>query len=334
MPSQLSNFKFQIAGLAIMTLLGCADPAPPPPPPHVQGLDAYITGAQALNAGSEDKAQALLERAVRENPNLTMAHQLLGDLYRKNGDLNRAGDQYAMLVRLDPYSFKSHYEVGLTAQLLNRLDDAAAAYLRALALSPRDLNANMNLGLVYLALGHVDDAVRQLQLAVSINPKSAAAQCNLGVVLEAAGQLHKAETAYQRAVELDPNQTVAMIDLGSILVREDQGMEAAAVLKAAVLKTNTALVHKRLGDALVLQHQDDQAMDEYNAALHLDGRYWPAMNQIGLILVRKYQNGLTLDENLRLSAVAIWKKSLAVKPDQPQIQQWIVQWSQNGRVTP
>jgi protein O-GlcNAc transferase len=320
--------------LALLTLSGCADPAPAPPPPHVSGLDDYLSGAQAYQTGDYDKAQILLEKAVQQNPDMIVVHQLLGDTYRKETDYSRASDQYESFVRLDPYNFKSHYDLGLAYQLLGRLEAAAEAYLHALILSPRDLNTNMNLGLVYLALGRTNDAVAQLQKTVSINPRSAAAQCNLGVALETAGQLGKAELAYNRAIELDPSQMVALVNLGSNLVSQDRGREAAVVLSVAVRRVNTPAVHKRLGDALVLAREDDNAMREYQAALKLDAQYWPAMNQIGMIYIRKYQEGMTLDEDLRLSAVAIWRQSLSIRPDQPQIKQLAAYWNQNGRVVP
>ena len=192
----------------------------------------------------------------------------------------------------------------------------------------------MNLGLVYLALGRTDDAVRQLQKTTAIAPRSADAQCNLGVALDAAGQPAKAELAYRRAMELDPKHATAMVDLGTNLVRQNRGKEAAAVLTAAVKKVNTPAVHKRLGDAWFLQRQDDTALNEYDAALKLDGQYWPALNQVGLVLVRKYQAGMTLNEDLRVQAVAVWEKSLALRPDQPQIRQWVAQWDQGGKLVP
>ena len=318
-----------------MTLLSaCANPAPIPPAPRVSGLNSYVSGAAAYQAGDTEKAQPLLEQAVNSNPNLVSAHQLLGDLYRKKQDFVRAGDQYAAFVRLDPYNFKSHYDFALACQLMDRLQEAAQAYLEALLLSPRDLNSNMNLGLVYLALGKTDDAVASLQLATEIDPHSAAAFCNLGVAQETAGQIRRAETAYRRAMELDPGMIVAMVDLGSNLVRQDRGEEATIVLQAAAKKTNTTLVHELLGNAMVLNHRDDDARKEYDAALRVDPRYWPAMNQIGLILMRKYQAGLTLDENLRRSAVALWQQSLSIHPGQAQIGVLVQQWNQSGQLTP
>ena len=313
---------------------GCVAPAPTPPAPHIAGLDEYVAGAEAYDDGQTSRATMLLQDAVRVNPQLTMARQLLGDLYRRQRDYRRAIEQYEAASRLDPYGYKNQYDLAVTYQLLDRLEDAAAAYLRALKLSPHDLKSNMNLGLVYLALGKLNDALAQLQKATLISPDSADAQCNYGIALEAAGKLGKAEQAYQRALELNPHENVALMNLGINLLRQGRPREAEPVLARAAKILDTPLAHQRYGDALVLEGRDDDALLQYEIALRRDPQYWPAMNQIGLILIRKYQAGLTLDENLRMQAIAMWNHSLAIQPDQPLIRRWELKWEQGGKLIP
>ena len=47
-----------------------------------------------------------------------------------------------------------------------------------------------------------------------------------------------------------------------------------------------------------------------------------------------YQAGSTLDENLRRAALNMWRQSLALHADQPQVRAWVDKWNQNGRVIP
>ena len=336
----MANRKIAAAAMPLLlatTLLllsACVGPAPTPPAPHVDGLDEYVAGAEAYETGDRDKAAILLEDAVRLNPQLTMAHQLLGDVYRQEKDYRRAIDEYREAAALDPYGYKNQYDIALTYQFLDRLEDAVAAYLRALRLSPRDLNSHMNLGLVYLALGRMDQSLAELKKATEISPDSADAQCNYGLALDADGQWANAEKAYERSLELNPNESVALMNLGINLLQQGQIREAEPVLALAARKLNTALAHQRYADVLVLEHRDDEAMVQYHIALKVDPQYWPAMNQIGLILVRKYEAGLTLDEDLRRQAVSIWKESLALRPDQPRIRQFVVKWDQGGKLVP
>ncbi len=130
---------------------------------QTEGVDLYVRGVQFQRAGQSDEAIAFWEKAVAANPDLRMAHVMLGDAYRSKGDYTNAATHYKAATLLDRYAFTNHYNLGLAYQLLNKMQDAAAAYLKALELNPRDVKSNMNLGLVYLALGQLDSAVLFLQ---------------------------------------------------------------------------------------------------------------------------------------------------------------------------
>ena len=73
-------------------------------------------------------------------------------------------------------------------------------------------------------------------------------------------------------------------------------------MKQAVLLDNAPYIHKRLGDILFLQKQYEQAVQEYNRALQLDGKYYPALNQIGWLAITQYTQSLGLDDTERMAA--------------------------------
>ena len=73
--------------------------------------------------------------------------------------------------------------------------------------------------------------------------------------------------------------------------------------------------------------QYEEALKEYNAALKNNRRYYPPMNEMGLVLIEQYRQSLELDEQKKIAAVAIWNPSLEIQPNQPRVQQWIKQWS-------
>jgi tetratricopeptide (TPR) repeat protein len=258
---------------------------------------------------------------------------LLGDIYRSRADYTKAADHYESAVKLNPEEFTSRYELALSYQLLNRLQDAAAGYLRALDLKPKDLNSTMNLALVYLALNQSDDALKFMQDAVAIDPQSALAHCNLGVVLDSRGDLSRAELEYRRSMELDDQNPATLMNLADNLIHQDRGTEAVGVMQLAIKIADTTAARKRYGDALVLAGRDDDAFRQYQEALRRNPSYWQALNQAGMIQIRKYIAGATLNESQRLQAVDFWQKSLGLRPDQPAIQALVAKWWQGGKVT-
>lgn len=316
-----------IVPIASAVLCGCAPrKQPAPAATRPVGIDDYVQAVQSYDKGNKEAAVAGLTEAIRQNPNLTMARNLLAGIYRDDGDYSKAADQYEAVTRLDPYWWMNHYNLALCYQFLDRLQAAAASYARALKLNPDDMKSNMNLGLVYLGMGQYDQAAQYGRRAVELDPKSATARANLGVIYDARGEYARAEAAYRQALELDSRQQSTLLNLGSNLIMQGKAHEAVATLQQAVKLADNALSRKRLGDAYAADKQYDEALKEYNAALKLNPRYFPAMNEMGLVLIGQYQQSLELDEQKKIAAVAIWNRSLEIQPNQPRVRQWVKQW--------
>jgi len=311
-----------LTGIALVAagaigLVGCSSSGSSGHAP--KGIDRYVKAVQAYQAGDKDRAMQNLVAATRTNPDLIMARLMLGDLYRESGDYNNAVNQYEHLVKLDPYTWSNFYKLGVSYQFLERLREAADSYNRALKLNPDDPNSNMNLGLVYLYLGNADDAVKYTERATLLDPKSAAAYSNLGVSLDARGEFARAEAAYRHSLDLDPDNATTLLNLGTNLIAQNKGAEAVDILERVIKSADTPLHRKRYGDALVKAGRYDDAIKQYEEALKLNPKYYPAMNEIGWAKISEYKNNLELDEAKREEALAIWNQSLEINPDQPKI---------------
>ena len=311
--------RIALLALACVLTSNCAQQRRSPASQAPEAIEYYVRGEQARRAGDAATAEREYRAAVQRNPNLRMAHTRLGDIHKSRGDYAGAGRHYEAVTRLDPYNPSGHYNVGLAYQFLNRLQEAAAAYLRALNLNPSDVKSNMNLGLVYLALGQLDDAVKYLERATELDPRLAVAQSNLGVALDARGDAGAAEQRYRRALELDSNSTTTLQNLAANLITQGKAREAVTVMEQVIRGTDTPATRKRYGDALAQAGRYDEAIEQYNAALTRDPRYWPAMNEKGFVLIRQYRDGLELDDAKRRGAIALWRDSLKLNSNQPTI---------------
>ncbi len=299
----------------------------PVDPNRPVAIDTYIAAVKAYDQGDKSRAVQALHDAIAANPKLTMARNLLARIYRDDNDYPQATDQYEALVRMDPYWFDNHYNLALCYQMVNRLADSARVYLDALRLKPADPGANSNLAIVYVSLNELDKALAFAKRATEYAPKSAAAFANLAVVLDARTEYAEAQKAYLKSLELDSNQAATLLNYGANLLVQNQPAAAIAVFQRALQLQDSALGHKRLGDAHFAANHPDEALRQYNLALKITPRYYPAMNQMGLVLINQYKSGLELDEEKKAGAVAIWRRSLEIQADQPRVQQWIDQWT-------
>ena len=322
-----SNFLF-VAALCVVAAgavgVGCSSSATSHQP---KGISNYVKAVQAYQSGDKDRAISNALAAARANPDLIMARLMLGDLYRESGDYNKAVGQYEALVKLDPYSWSNFYKLGVSYQFLERLREAMNSYNRALKLNPDDPNSNMNLGLVHLYLGDPDDAVKYCERATLLDPKSASAFSNLGVALDARGEYARAEAAYRHSLDIDPDNPTTLLNLGTNLIAQNKGSEAVDIMERVVKAADTPLHRKRYGDALAKAGRYDDAIAQYQEALKIDPKYFPAMNEIGYARIAEYRNNLELDDAKRDEAVAMWNQSLAINPDQPKIQAAKQEWT-------
>lgn len=289
-------------------------------------MASYISGAQALQAGRSAEAERDLRAAVAANPRLVMAQVRLAELYRQRGQYDRATEHYAAATRLDPYGFSNHYYLGLCQHLLNRLQDAAASYLQALKLEPKDAPTNMNLGLVFVALGKPGEGQKYIQRATEINARSGPAFSNLGVALDAQGKLKEAEIAYRKSLELDSDDPATLLNLGTNLTLQDKPNDAVPILRRALKISETALAHRRLGEAFLAAGKPDDAIAEFDESLRLNSTYYLALNGKANAYITRYQRGLQLDVTLRDKALAAWRRSLEINPNQQAVGLAIEKW--------
>lgn len=297
--------------------------------PKPKAVDLYVAAVDAYHAGDTQQAKARLEQATRANPELRMAHSMLGDIYRAEGNYTQARREYEATVRLDPYTSSNHYRLGLTYHFLDMFNEAIASYLRAMDLKPNDWQSNMNLGLTYLALNQLDDAVKYTDMATRIDTRQPEAWTNLGVVHDARAEYPKAEQCYRKALELDSDHSTTMLNLGSNLLAQKKTSEAIAVLEQAATEKPTPLVLTRLGEALSEARRLDDAVARFDDAIRLDPRYIPALNAKGATLIRIYQErDLELNDKSRLAALEAWARSLAIRPGQPGIQTLVKKWTE------
>ena len=310
---------------AFLAGVGCAGPrAAAPAGPSAGSL--YTDGVRAYQGGDRDRAVQLLNQAVRKDPNLAMAHSVLGDIYKDSGNYNDAATQYEALTRLDPYTADNYHRLAVSYHFLDRLRDAAASYLRAVKLNPRDWQRCMHLGLVYMSLGDNNSAVEYCQRAANLNPLSAVAFANLGVVFDARGNAAEAETAYRKSLTIDPTQAAPAMNLARNLQYRGKAAEAVTVLEKLTAAADSASVRRRYGDALASAGREADALREYRTALKLDPRHFPAMNAMASLLITQYRNGLLLDDRKRDEAVAMWRQSLQVNPNQPKVETQLKTW--------
>jgi tetratricopeptide (TPR) repeat protein len=151
----------------------------------------------ALELGKKDRAQALAEAAVEEDPRTPGALLLLAEVRRAAGDPTRALAELRRALALDG-SPEVHLEYGRALAALGRDDDALAAFAEARGIP----EATVERGRILLKRGDYEGAAAELRTATGKLPGNGDAFLLLGLTEERLGAPARAEAAWRTAMRV------------------------------------------------------------------------------------------------------------------------------------
>src|SRR2546423_2210488 len=196
-------------------------------------------------------------------PQYLDVHQVLCEIYVRQGKVEQAITKYAILV--DTYIVNG------------RLDDAIATYRRILQLEPNNLTYRMRLinllssqgqkedllrertlaAESYLRLGYMDRALTELEQALQESPTSVPTRLNYALALQKLGRTQQAVAEYQRVLQVDPRNITALVRWHIAMIT---GMGTA---RATTLEVLTHIRWHLRGEG---QRQYEMVVREYSQA--------------------------------------------------------------------
>ncbi len=156
-------------------------------------------------------------RVIDLAPQYLDIHQVLCEIYIRQGKIDQAITKYAILI--DTYMVNG------------RIDDAIATYRRILQLEPNNLTYRVRLinllaaqgnkedllrersmaAESYLRLGYMDRALTELEQALQESPTSVTTRLNYALALQKLGRSQQAVAEYQRVLQIDPRNVAALV---------------------------------------------------------------------------------------------------------------------------
>jgi GWxTD domain-containing protein len=142
-----------------------------PPRPEVPGVVAMVLGEQYLRMDEKEKARARLELAIRENPQLGPARELLAGLLLESGEIDDVFAVLEPLVQNAPDRFEVLSILGQAYFLQKQYPKSVELLEKAITLrrpEPRLLNV---LAMAHHELGNDARAKEILERSLSLNPE-------------------------------------------------------------------------------------------------------------------------------------------------------------------
>lgn len=180
--------------------------------PSAQVEELFHQGAQAIQRGDVQGAEAAFRKVTQLDPGLAPAWLDMGLAQMREGKITDAIAAIRKSLQLDPASPGAHLFLGIAEYQASHDSEAIADLQRAIQDNPKDEQAYMWLGIVELNSGHPEKAVGPLDKAAELNPRDEN-------VLDYQVQAHLAvaKASYKKLYELDPSswrihQLSAVID--------------------------------------------------------------------------------------------------------------------------
>ncbi len=220
-----------------------------------------------MQEGKTAETEAFLQQTKKDLPDNPDAYRMLGDFYFRNGQLDKAVDEYTTLYNDHPKDLQVKKNYIQLLILKNRLDNAAKLNDEVLKADPHDVDALVCRGQIMLRRDQAGAAVEALQNALHDDPANGFAHFQLGVAYDQQHDDARAESEWREAVRLRPDLIDAQRALAAIEIRHgeiDALLQTAQQIIAALpdapdgylLKGVADLARQRLADA---QHDAEQA---------------------------------------------------------------------------
>ena len=169
-----------------------------------QSMAAHKLNAEALEMqGKWQPAQLEYEGMIEKNPNTPGLHFLLGRLLLSRPDAgpeaaSRARQEFLKELQLDPNNAAAHDILGELARRDEQWDEAISRFSRAAKLDPNFAEAYLGWGDCLVTVKRYEEAVSPLRNAERLMPGNPAVHHSLATALERSG--HKEEAAKEFAI--------------------------------------------------------------------------------------------------------------------------------------
>lgn len=214
---------------------------------------------------------ALFEHTIRVTGPNPKANAMLGTLYRRAGEPQRAIEAYSRALDQDSGLAEAYHGRGVALMVTGRAEHALPDLRTAVSMAPRDTTYLLALGQALQKAHHHPEALSILRQAAATAPHWWKPWSDMGISLQALDSLDNAEVCFRRAIALEADAAAPYVGLGRLLLKRSRPAEAVPVLLHAVTREPTSPVYASdAAVALMRTGRFGEARDLLQAALSVD----------------------------------------------------------------
>ncbi len=219
----------------LLLVLGCAPAWPAGASEQSQALSAR--GLIELNAGHDQQALELFDRAVNTDPSDATARFQRGSTRAKLGNYAGAAEDLQAALALRPEFPQAQLELGIALTELHKYHEAEPYLLLAQRYPDLDAQASFYLGIAQLRLDRFDDAQRNFERARTRDPSTdLPARYYEAVIAFRRHKYSEAEKGFSSVAEATPNSAVGRESLDFLVALRRSQRAAYSVFGTLALE--------------------------------------------------------------------------------------------------
>jgi tetratricopeptide (TPR) repeat protein len=221
---------------------------------HPEDEELYLEALRARDAGDHELAVQLSSELIVRRPNWGDILMLRGGVYAATGELDKAADDYRVLLAVDPDNYLNYYELAELLKQGGSLEEAEAYFRRALELAPNSFLLREGLAHNHLQSGtrlvsegdaaaashQFEEAEREAREGLGLNPDAPWLHINLGLSLVEQQRIQDSPDT-DLIAEAVEHYDVAL----SMWEAEDGTVEPGSFASAALVNQCDALIELR-----------------------------------------------------------------------------------------
>lgn len=177
------------------------------------GLEFFEKGNQQFKQKNYEQALENYNKFLEKNPELFQVHLSIGNCYREMGQMEKALDEYQIVIDKADEEKQKEKEVkakaiagiGEVYLMQDDLDKAQQYFEKSLELNPNDQILAYNVGEIYFSHQKMDQAIKYYQLAAQVNPDWPDPYLRMGYAYLNKKEYEKAEETFNKFLEMEPN---------------------------------------------------------------------------------------------------------------------------------
>lgn len=203
-----------------------------------------------LLSGRAAAAKENILKALSINPDFSLAHSILSNLYLIQNDKEKAGSEAELAVKTNPGSPSAYVSLAWVKQSYFDIPGAIEASKKALELDDKNIQAYVTLCRLLFGSDKTREAEDIIDKAIKISPDESTVNSSKAFLLLAKGRTNESVEFFHKSIKEDSTQGIGHLGLGLAYMRLKKIPEALReFLISTLLEPKVSLYQSYMGKA-------------------------------------------------------------------------------------